>query len=122
MSAVLWILQIVLAALFLGVGLLKLVKSKEELLPMMGALAPYRPISVKAIGLSEVLGAIGLVLPPLVGMADLVPWAALGLGSVMVAGALAHGEQGEWARVPINLVILALAVVVMVGRSAHLPL
>ena len=122
MNVVLWVLQIALAVLFAAAGAMKLARSKDELLPKLPALAPYRPITLKAIGLAEVLGALGLVVAPLVGLEDVVPWAALGVGSVMVAGAIAHGEAGEWSRVPINVVVLALAVVVMVGRSAHLPL
>ena len=82
MSVVLWILQVVLAVVFLAVGGLKLAKPKEALLPTMGVLAAYRPLSIKAIGLSEVLGAVGLILPPLVGMGGLVPWAAFGLACV----------------------------------------
>ena len=95
MTVVLWILQAVLAAVFVGVGTLKLVKPKEALLDQMGALEGVRPIAVKAIGLSEVLGALGLIAAPLVGWDELVPWAALGLGSVMVGAAIVHGERGE---------------------------
>lgn len=122
MNIVLWILQIVLAVVFAGAGALKLAKSKEELLPSLPALAPYRPITIKAIAAAEVLGALGLVVAPLVGLDDVVPWAALGVGSVMVAGAIAHGEIGEWSKIGLNAVLLVLAVTVMVGRSAHLPL
>ncbi|MAQ92466.1 MAG: hypothetical protein CMM84_02880 [Rhodothermaceae bacterium] len=122
MSVVLWILQVVLAVVFLAVGGLKLAKPKEALLPTMGVLAAYRPLSIKAIGLSEVLGAVGLILPPLVGMGGLVPWAAFGLACVMVAAMIAHGEHGEWKKVAPPAGLLLLALVVMYGRSAHLPL
>ncbi len=122
MTAVLWILQVLLAAVFLAAGGLKLVRPKEALLDKMGVLAAYHPLTIRAIGLAEVLGAAGLVVPPLVGMGGLVPWAALGLGSVMVAAAIAHGERDEWARVGVPLVLMVLAVVVMVGRSSDVPL
>lgn len=121
MNVVLWILQALLAALFLGLGGLKLARPKEALLDRMGVLAAYRPLTIKAIGLAEVLGAIGLVIPPLVGMAGLVPWAALGLACVVIAGAIAHGEHGEWARIGLNAAVLVLALVVVYGRSAGLP-
>ena len=122
MNVVLWILQALLAAVFLGVGVLKLAKPKEALLDKMGALEGFRPITIKAIGLAEVLGALGLVAAPLVGWDGLVPWAALGLASVMVAGAIVHGERGEWAQIGGNVALLTFALVVMYGRSAHLPL
>lgn len=122
MNVVLWILQAVLAAVFLGIGTLKLVKPKESLLDRVGVLEGFRPVAIKAIGLSEVLGALGLVVAPLVGWDELVPWAALGLGSVMVAAAIVHGERGEWTRALPNGALLALCLVVMYGRSAHVPL
>ena len=122
MTVVLWILQALLAVVFLAAGGMKLVKPKEALLDKMTVLAAYRPLTIKAIGLAEVLGALGLVLPPLVGLGGLVPWAALGLASVMIAAMIAHGEHGEWPKVVPPLVLLILALVVMYGRSAGLPL
>lgn len=123
MNAVLWIAQILLALVFAASGLFKLVRSKEELLEKMPTLAPYRPVTIKAIALAEVLGAIGLIVPRLVGVApDLVPWAALGLACVAIGAAVAHGEQRDYKALPVHAVLLVLAVAVMVGRSAHLPL
>lgn len=122
MSVLLWVLQVVLAAVFGALGALKLVRPKGALLDRMGALEPYRPLTVKLIGLAEVLGALGLVLAPLVGWAGLVPWAALGVASVTIAAAIAHAERGEWPMIGANAALLALALVVMYGRSADLPL
>lgn len=118
MTVVLWILQAVLAAVLLAIGGLKLAKPKDALPPQMSALAPYRPLSIKAIGLAEVLGALGLVAAPLVGWGALVPWAALGLASVMIAGAIANAEAGEWKKIGLNAALLAAALVVVYGRSA----
>ncbi|WP_420455435.1 DoxX family protein [Rubrivirga sp.] len=122
MTVVLWILQVLLAAVFLAAGGMKLARPKEALLDKMGVLGGYRPLTIKLIGGAEVLGAAGLILPPLVGLDGLVPWAALGLASVMVAAAIAHGERGEWPKVGVPVVLLALALVVVYGRSAGLPL
>ena len=122
MTVVLWILQVVLAAVFLAAGTLKLVRSKEELPPQMKALDPYRPLSIKLIGLAEVLGALGLVVAPLVGLDALVPWAALGLASVMIAGAMANGEYGDPRHIGVNAVLFVLAAAVVYGRSADVPL
>lgn len=118
MNVALWIVQIVLALIFLGAGLLKLAKPKSALLDRMGALEPVSPPAVKAIALAEVLGALGLILPPLVGVAvELVPWAAFGLACVMVGAMIAHGQRSEWPSVGINAVLFVLAVYVMYGRS-----
>ena len=122
MNVVLWILQALLALVFLAAGLAKLAKPKDELLGRMSALAPYRPVTVKLIGLAEVLGAVGVVLPLATGVAPgLVPWAALGLASVVVAAAVAHTEQGDYRPLAVHAVLLAAAVVVVYGRSADLP-
>ena len=117
MSALLWVLQVLLAAVFGAAGGLKLIKSKEELLPQMGAIEPYRPLSIKGIGLAEVLGAAGLVVPPFVGWEELVPWAAVGLGSVAVGAVMAHAERSEWPKTVLPAGLLALCVVVMAGRT-----
>ena len=123
MTVVLWILQILLALVFLASGVFKLVRSKEELLPTVPALAPFRPVTIKAVALAEVLGAVGVVVPMLTGVAPgLVPWAALGLGCVALGAAVAHAEQRDYKLLPAHAVLLAMAVAVMVGRSADLPL
>lgn len=123
MNVLLWILQILLALVFLAVGGIKLARPKAALLDRMGALAPFRPVTIKAIGLAEVLGGVGVVLPMLVGVAEgVVPWAALGLACVMVGAAFTHANQGDYKPLAMHAVLLAMAVAVMVGRSAHLPL
>ena len=109
-----------LAAVFLAIGGLKLVRSKADLPPQMSELEPYRPLSIKAIGLAEVLGALGLVAAPLVGWGALVPWAALGLAAVMVAAAIASAEAGAWAKIGLNAALFAAALVIVYGRSEGL--
>ncbi len=120
MTVALWIVQVLLALVFLGSGLMKLLRPKEALLDKMGVLAPVSPLAIRGVALAEVLGAIGLVLPPLVGVAvGLVPWAAFGLACVMVGAMIAHGQRAEWAQVGANAVLFLLAVFVMYGRSAY---
>ena len=122
MNAVLWILQVLLALVFLAAGLAKLAKPREVLLDKMPVLGAYRPIMVKLIGLAEVLGAVGVVLPMATGVAPgLVPWAALGLGAVVIAAAVAHAEHGDYKTLAVHAVLLAMAVVVVYGRSADVP-
>ena len=123
MNVVLWLLQVVLALVFLAAGVAKLVRPKEALLDRMGALRDYHPAVVKLIGLVEVLGALGVVVPLAVGVAPgLVPWAALGLASVALAAAVLHAERRDYAPLPVHAVLLVMAVTVMVGRSADVPL
>ncbi|MGW4213474.1 DoxX family protein [Lentzea sp. NPDC004789] len=70
MNIVLWVLQAALAAVFLSAGLPKIAKPKEELVAPMGEWVNSFPASgLKLLGLVEVLGAIGLIVPPLAGIA-----------------------------------------------------
>lgn len=122
MNAVLWIAQVLLALAFLAAGSMKLARSKEALLPKMPILAGYRPVTIKAIGLAEVAGALGVVLPLATGVAPgLTPWAALGLAAVAVGAAIVHAERADYKPLAVHAALLALALVVVYGRSADLP-
>jgi hypothetical protein len=72
---------------------------------------------VRAIGALEVLAAVGLILPALLGIAPvLVPLAALGLVILMAGAAITHVKRGEPSVLPINAVLLILAAIVAWGR------
>ncbi|WP_433549760.1 DoxX family protein [Micromonospora zamorensis] len=91
MNVVLWIIQILLAVVFAGAGAAKLTQPKDKLREMMRWVDPVPPTQVKALGAVELLAAIGLVLPPLAGIATvLTPLAATGLVIVMIGGILVH--------------------------------
>lgn len=120
MNVFLWVLQILLAVVFLGAGVMKLVRPKSALEPQMGWVADYSDGAVKGIGAVEVLAAVGLVLPWATGIAPvLTPLAALGLVLVMIGAAVVHGKRGEVVPfVIVNAVLLVLAAVVAWGRFA----
>lgn len=115
----LWIIAGVLAFAFAGSGIVKLVQPKDKLVasPVGGWAADWSPVSIKLIGVAEILGAIGLILPPLVHVAPvLVPLAAVGLIVVMLGAAVVHTRRHELSNVAINVVLLILAAVVAWGR------
>ena len=117
MDIALWIAAGLLAVAFAMAGLMKLSKPKEELHGSMAWTEDFSQSQIKAIGTVEVLGAIGLVVPPLVGVAEwLSPVAAVGLALTMVGAALTHIKRKEGGMVPVNLVLMALAVFVAWGR------
>lgn len=73
--------------------------------------------AIKAIGLAEVLGALGLILPAVTGIATfLVPAAATGLAVVMSGAIITHLKRGEKQMAVINVILAALALIVAVGR------
>jgi uncharacterized membrane protein len=118
MNVALWIVAGLLALAFVAAGLMKLSTPKEKLAERMAWVNDYSAGQVKAIGAVEVLGAIGLILPAVTGIAPvLVPLAAAGLAIVMVLAAIMHLRRGDGAAAVVpTIVLFALAVFVAWGR------
>jgi uncharacterized membrane protein YphA (DoxX/SURF4 family) len=124
MNLALWIIAIVLAVGFVASGLLKIVRTKEQLVASgFGWAQDYSPSTIRLIGFAEILGAIGLILPAALHIAPiLVPLAAVGLALVMAGAAVVHARRTEWPFIAVNAVLLALAVIVAWGRFGPYPL
>ncbi|MBT5634252.1 MAG: DoxX family protein, partial [Gammaproteobacteria bacterium] len=85
MNTVLWIFQGILTFMFLMVGTMKLMQPKEKMADKMGWVEDFSQGQIRVIGILEVLGALGLVLPMLTGILPiLTPLAALGLVFIML--------------------------------------
>ena len=111
----LWVVQSVLAALFLFAGGMKLVAPAADL-ARMSALSPA---FLKFIGACEVLGALGLVLPGIFRVRrTLTPLAAAGLVVIMVGAVVVTAVTQNVPSAIFPLVIGALAALVAVGRRA----
>jgi hypothetical protein len=124
MNLALWIIAIVLAVGFGASGLMKIVRSKEQLVASgFGWAQDYSPTAIRLIGAAEALGAIGLIAPAVTHIAPiLVPLAAVGLALVMVGAAVVHARRKETPMIAINAVLLGLAIVVAWGRFGPYPL
>ncbi len=119
MNVVLWIITVVLALVFLAAGLTKLLRRKSQLVTQanMSWTEDFSPGVLKAIAVLELLGVIGLILPPLANTALVcVPLAASGLALVMIGAAITHGRRGERPQVVVTLILAVLAIVVAWGR------
>ncbi len=119
MNIALWIMQALLAFAFLMGGGMKLATPMDELIAagMGGWVAASPELLVRFIGLSEVLGAIGLIVPWATGIAPkLTPAAAGGLLIVMVLGAATHLSFGETGAILPNIVLGGMAAFVVWGR------
>ena len=113
MNIVLWILQVLLAAVFLGAGVTKVLEPKHKLQPMMGWVESVADHHVKLLGTVEILGAAGLVLPWKTGVASvLTPLAAVGLAVVMAGAVVVHTRRKEPWYPQIVLLILCLIVAI----------
>jgi hypothetical protein len=111
MLITLWIINGLLAVAYLGAGLMKAARPKEALATSgLNWVEDFSPTSVKLIGLSEVLGAIGLVLPLLLGVAPvLTPIASTALTIVMIGAIVVHIRRKESATPSIVLAVLSAA-------------
>jgi uncharacterized membrane protein len=123
MSAVLWLLQIVLALVFLPLGLLKVTRSREQLLRVVPWVEDFPEPVVTAIGVLELLGAVGVLLPAVLGAGTvLVPIAATGLAILLVGALVQHATRHETRQLPAPAALLVAAAAVAVGRFGPWPL
>jgi VIT1/CCC1 family predicted Fe2+/Mn2+ transporter len=120
MDSVLWIAAWMLAVAFVAVGLLKLLTPYERVAtrPGFGWAREFSAGQVRMIGLVELLGGLGLVLPPLLGVgAWLVPLAAAGLALDMLGALATHIRRHDPRALHVPPIALgALALCVAIGR------
>ncbi len=122
MNISLWVLQVLLAAAFLMAGVTHGFQYERAKTQLKWPADVPRPM-VTFIGISEILGAGGLVLPALTGILPwLTPLAALGLAIIMVLASGFHAMRREYRSIVFNLVLLALATFVAYGRWLIAPL
>jgi hypothetical protein len=122
MNIALWGIQIVLGILFLSAGFLKSTQPVDKLASAMPWVGDVRVFWPRFIGICEMLGALGLVLP---GALHIQPWltvvAAGGLAMIMIDAAMFHQARHEYAMIMANVVLFVLAVFVVYGRWVVLP-
>jgi DoxX-like family len=110
MTVAYWIVAALLALVYLYSGGLKVLRSPDQLRPMMGWIDALPLRLVRTIGVLEVLGALGLILPPLTGIAPVLALAAaIGLVLIQVGGISLHLSRGEAKLIWLNVVLLVLA-------------
>ena len=99
-------------------GTMKIIRKKEELAGQMGFVEDFSQQQVKGIGVLEILGALGVILPWATGILTwLTPLAAVGLGLTMAGAFLTHLRRKELIPMGIvNIVLFSLAVITAVGR------
>jgi hypothetical protein len=117
-NIVLWVIAGIVAAVFSAAGAMKLTQPKAKLAASgMAWTEDFSDGQVKGIGVVEILGAIGLILPAATGVATfLTPLAGAGLAASQLLAAALHVRRGETNMLPINIVLAALAAFVAVMR------
>ena len=118
MTYALWIVQALLAALFLFAGGMKLILPLEKLTGPV----TLPGLFLRFIGVAEVLGAIGLILPGLLHIRPgLTPLAAAGLVIIMIGATVVTLAGGDVVPALLPLVVGLLAAFVAYGRWRLLP-
>ncbi|MFC5529666.1 DoxX family protein [Cohnella yongneupensis] len=116
MNVALWIVQGLLALLFIYSGWLKGIQVDKAQVAW-GWVDDVPRGLVGFIGVMELIGAIGLIVPEATGIAPaMTPAAAIGLAVIVLLGALFHVKRKEYKEIGVNVVFLALAVFVAIGR------
>ena len=122
MNVILWSVQCLLAVAYLLAGVPKASLPITALSKRVDWIGAVPAALVRFIGVAEVLGAIGLILPMLTGI---LPWltvaAAMGLAVLQVCATIFHISRGELKRLPPNAILLLLSLFVIVGRVFIVP-
>jgi uncharacterized membrane protein YphA (DoxX/SURF4 family) len=117
MNMALWVIQSVLAVVYVAAGSFKFFQTANAREQLSGM--EHQPDTfIRFVGGMELLGALGLILPWLTGILPwLTPLAAAGLTLVqLLAIGTVHVPRKDYRRLPMNSVLLLLALVVVVGR------
>ena len=111
MNVAYWIAAGLLTLLYVYSGGVKVIQTREQLQPMMAWVENTPMPAVRTIGAIELLGAIGLILPPLTGIA---PWlalaAAIGFVLLQIGATRVHLRRGD-RQIALNITLLVVAAV-----------
>ena len=122
-NVTLWIMQALLALAFGMAGLMHATRPIAELSKTMGWTANAPEALVRFIGLAELAGALGLILPGLTRIKPgLTAWAATGLATMMVLAGFVHISRSEASMLTVNVVLGGLAAFVAWGRFRKAPI
>jgi len=119
MNIALWIVQALLAAFYGMAGSMKTFQpDKVRANPQMTWAHNQGDAYIRFVGTSELLGALGMILPLATGILPwLTPLAAVGLSVIqLLAIFMVHLPKKEYQVIPVNVVVLALSIFVTIGR------
>jgi putative oxidoreductase len=123
MKKVLWILQVVLAAMFIMAGTFKTFTPIPELAVKMPWVNDFSEGMVRFIGASQLLGGLGLLLPSVLRIKPILSVVAgFALALVMIFAAVYHISKGEFSALPTNFILGGLAAYVAWARWRKFPI
>ncbi|QCX37903.1 DoxX family protein [Aureibaculum algae] len=119
----LWIAQGLLVVMFIMAGAMKLSQPIETLTESLPWVTSVPNLLVKFIGLSEFLGALGLLVPSIFRFKPfLTVWAAIGLAVIMILAAIFHATRGEFSAIGMNMILMSISLFIAWGRSKKAPI
>lgn len=119
----LWIAQGLLALIFIMAGVTKSLQPIDALAESLPWVTSTPLALVRFIGISELLGGLGLLLPALLRIKpSLTVWAAIGLAAIMFLAGIFHGSRGEYSGIGANMAFMAAALFIAWGRSKKAPI
>lgn len=123
MNASLWAVQVLLAVMFLMSGFMKVSMPIDKLSAMLPWVTSVPAGLVIFIGMSELFGGLGLILPSLFRIKPtLTVWAGVGLAIIMLLAMPFHIFRGETPMIGMNAIFMLLAFFVSWGRWKKAPI
>ena len=121
MNVALWATQALLALIFVQSGARKLLRSDAQTRAVYWV-GDTPVLVVRGLGVLELLGALGLLLPGLTGLLPwLTPLAAVGLAALMLGAAWVNVRARRYLLLAANVILMALAAFVAYGRLVLVP-
>lgn len=119
----LWTAQATIFVLFSFFGFTKLTTPIPQLAAMMPWANEFPATFVRFMGLVDIAGGVGVLLPALTRIQPrLTVLAALGCTVLQVIAILFHISRGEFAVLPLNAVLLPLSLFILWGRGKKVPI
>ncbi|MBL7784306.1 MAG: DoxX family protein [Chitinophagales bacterium] len=119
----LWVAQVLLSAMFLMAGVMKSTQPIEQLATSLPWVTQVPTGLVRFIGISELLGAIGLILPSILRIKPkLTVYAAIGIFTIMLFALIFHSSKGEFSVIGMNIILGLIAIFIAWGRSKKVPI
>ena len=123
MNIAIWVVQVLLAVFFILFGFMKAFLPIDSIADQMSFVLDVPEALVRFIGVAEIAGALGLILPAIT---RILPWltiaAAGGLGTIMILAFIFGVSRDEIPNAVINIVVLALLVFIAYGRWKLVPI
>jgi hypothetical protein len=123
-NIVLWIAMILLALLYIMGVQFHLFTAPEKAAEMGAVWMTEYPIMLpRVIGVIEIIGVVGLILPALTRIKPhLSLWATYGLLAIQVLAIIFHAVRGEFEALPFNAIYVVLALFIIWGRTKKAPI